>query len=219
VKILAVIPARSGSKGVVNKNIREVCGKSLIRIAYDASEKSGIFDDIYLASDSHNYFKSLINTKVKIFHRQSNLTEDESTIADLMSEMWDIINNYDIFCLLQPTSPLRTHFHIKEAYKQYISSNKTTLASVCKVKYKPELLYCNVDNENVKLIDNSGSNRQSYKTYYQLNGAIYFCDKKRALEGKLIDTNPSLFEMSEDCSLDIDEEKDFMKAESLMNKI
>ena len=117
---IAIIPARSGSKGLKNKNIIDVCGKPLLAYSIEAALKSNCFDRVILSTDSEEYARIGKQYGAEIMMRGKELSDDKATtfmvIADILMRMEE---KYDYFMLLQPTSPLRTEKHIKEAVEQF----------------------------------------------------------------------------------------------------
>src|SRR3989344_2149134 len=135
-KILAIIPARSGSKGIPNKNIRIFAGKPLIWHAIDQARKSGLFDKIIVDTNDQTIADLAIKSGAEVpFLRPAHLATDTSKIADsieLLLHKLETRFDYkpDIFCLLQTTSPLREVDDIKICYKEII---KPTVKSLCTI--------------------------------------------------------------------------------------
>ena len=117
--ILCIIPARSGSKGVKNKNIRKIKGKTLIEHAYNTALKSKIFNKIILSTDSKKYL-NLLKKKIDTpFLRPKKISKDNTTDIEVLFYELKIYekyyrNKFDYVCLLQPTSPLRTIEYLKK---------------------------------------------------------------------------------------------------------
>lgn len=131
----------------------------------------------------------------------------------------DIKRNFDSFCLLQPTSPLRTAEDIVKAYELFSSKSAVSVVSLCQCEHSP--LWCNTLNEEMELngfckTQNIGQ-RQSLESYYRINGAIYFVNVKAFMEDSYIYREGSYaYLMSQENSIDIDNEFDFKLAEFLM---
>lgn len=124
-KNLAIITARSGSKGLKNKNIKLLNGKPLIAYSIEAAQKSNLFTEIMVSTDSEEYAEIALKLGAKVpFLRSKTNSEDNSGSWDVVME---VLKNYlkagqkyDTICLLQPTSPLRTYDDIDNGYKLLI---------------------------------------------------------------------------------------------------
>ena len=143
--LLALIPARSGSKGLPNKNTLQCAGKPLIEWSISAAQKVNYIDDVLVTTDSEEIASISMNAGASIpFLRPAFLAEDDSSMLDVIKHAWDNHlsksgQHYDYVVLLQPTSPLRTSNHIKEAIDFYFTNCKSgadTLSSVYPVSQK-----------------------------------------------------------------------------------
>ena len=117
---LAIIPARSGSKGVKDKNIKEINRKPLMAYTIEACKNSGIFDEILVSTDSVRYARIAEGFGASVpFLRPEKLASDQASSNDVilhaLDEMMCIGKTFDCFMLLQPTSPLRNEIHIIES--------------------------------------------------------------------------------------------------------
>ncbi|ELV2779730.1 acylneuraminate cytidylyltransferase family protein, partial [Enterobacter cloacae] len=144
---IALIPARGGSKRLPDKNIKLLNGKPLIAWTIIAARESGLFDDIIVSTDSENIASLAKKFGANVpFIRPQNLSDDTATTAEVVRHAVDFIQqaekvSIDIICLLQPTSPLRTATHIKEAFNLYKEKKAKSVISVCKVEHSLQL--CN----------------------------------------------------------------------------
>lgn len=198
--MIALIPARGGSKGVPKKNIRDFRGKPLIRWTIDAAKESDIFTNIVVSSDSFEILDYC--TDVSRVKRADRLAQDDtpmdSVVADFLHGM-----NVEHLMLLQPTSPLRTAHDIVRARQQYWGYS---LISVVKTnnKYLKGML---LEGDLLNTIYDA-KRRQDLPPFYLPNGAIYLFSKQAFIEN---DGIPRLgvqpFVMEE--SLDVDTESDF----------
>lgn len=221
-KVLAIIPARGGSKGIPHKNIRLLNNKPLINWTIEAATSSNYVDKVILSSDS----KEIINIAFKAgceapFIRPKNLSTDEALTIDVIDHaINNIKDTYQIIVILQPTSPFRGSCHIDAALEKMNKTKSNSLVSVTNVKKKPEWMY-KIDSEFDRLIpildgDFSRSRRQDIKDSYALNGAIYaihtrlFMDSKKLLHPKTIP-----YRMDQTSSIDIDTIEDLNFAEFL----
>lgn len=220
-KNIAIIPARSGSKGVKDKNIRDFNGKPLMAYTIEAALQSRQFDEVMVSTDSERYAEIARSFGANVpFLRSSETSTDSASSWDMVKE---VIERYkasgrmfETFCLLQPTSPLRTAEDIKGAYQLYRSKAEFAVVSVCETEHSP--LWCGHLPENrefVGFIDETGMRqRQSGGKFYRLNGAIYIVNVERfCQEQYLYQKGSYAYIMSQKKSIDIDTEIDFKLAE------
>jgi CMP-N,N'-diacetyllegionaminic acid synthase len=148
-KIIAIIPARSGSKGLKDKNIKELKGKPLIAYTIEAAKKSEIFDRIIVSTDSEKYAEISKKYEAEVpFLRSNENSGDKAGSWEVVKEVLSKLDEkYDIVILLQPTSPLRTSQNIKEAIDLFFEKNADTLFSVCETSHPA--FWCNTLNENL----------------------------------------------------------------------
>lgn len=223
---IAIIPARSGSKGVKDKNIRNFLGKPLLAYSIEAAIRSGEFDEIMVSTDSEKYAEIASQFGANVpFLRSYETSTDTASSWDMVEEVlkkYSIVGReFDTFCLLQPTSPLRTEEDIKGAYQIYRKNDAFAVVSVCEAEHSP--LWCGhlpengsfegfVNPENIK-------QRQAGKIFYRLNGAIYIVNIRKFKTDKFLYQMDSYsYIMSQERSIDIDTEIDFRLAELLMSE-
>lgn len=223
---IAIIPARSGSKGLKDKNIKELCGKPLVAYSIEAALNSGCFDEVMVSTDSKRYAEI-----ARDFGASVPFLRSETTSSDIASS-WDMVDEvlsgylelgreFDTFCLLQPTSPLRTAEDIKAAYKIYNEKASFAVVSVCEAEHSP--LWCGhlpESNEFDKFINVENiKQRQAGGKFYRLNGAIYIVDIDRFKADRFLYQKGSYaYIMRQDQSVDIDTDIDFQFAEVLMKR-
>lgn len=224
-KNLAIIPARSGSKGLKDKNIKLLAGKPLLSYSIDAAIQSELFDTVMVSTDSELYADIARKSNAEVpFLRSEKLSVDTASSWDAVNE---VLNNYleigksfDTFMLLQPTSPLRTSIDIVNAYNELVEKNANSIVSLCEADHSPE--QCNVLKEDLSLEgfikeSSRGKRRQDMPTYYRFNGAIYLSYVDYFLENHNIFRNKCFaYVMDKTSSIDIDDELDFMIAEGIM---
>lgn len=225
-KNLAIIPARSGSRGLKDKNIKLLNGKPLIAYSIDAAKNSEIFDEIYVSTDSKVYAKIAMEYGASVPFLRSKINATDT------ANSWDVVREalfqyeemgrlFDTVTLLQPTTPLRTPDNIKEAYEILQKSHTNSVVSVCEVEHSP--LWCNtlpkdysMDNfikEDVIMLG-----RQKLDTFYRINGAIYMVKVPYFKTCKTIyDKNSIAYIMGKEKSIDIDDEFDFKMATAFLN--
>lgn len=223
-KNIAIIPARSGSKGLPDKNILPLCGKPLIAHTIDDALNSGVFDEVMVSTDSEKYAQIARSFGANVpFLRSEKNSSDASGSWDVVREVLDnykqIGKEFDTLCLLQPTSPLRTALDIGQAYDIFNANKAVMVAGVCEADHPPQLY--NVLGENNSMdgfIKADGKmRRQDNETYYRINGAVYIVDVPSFLSGDFLYTHNSYaYIMDKTKSVDIDDEFDFKIAEFLL---
>lgn len=225
-KNLAIIPARSGSKGLKDKNIRLLNGQPLLKYSIDAAILSNVFDEIMVSTDSAVYAEIAkdAGASVPILRSEAN-SGDKASSSDVIIEVLNyyeqVGKEFDTFCLLQPTSPLRKAEDIIGAYELFKQKKAKAVVGVCEVEHTP--LWCNILNEDCSLenflpVEATGQ-RQNYKQYYRINGAMYIADVQQYLEDtNLYVKNCYAYIMGKKNSVDIDTIDDFEYAEYLLEK-
>lgn len=221
-KKIAIIPARSGSKGLPNKNILNLCGKPLIAWTIEAAIKSHQFERIILSTDSQQYGQIGKEYGAEVVYRDENVSNDKASTYDVIKDLFNKINIADInyFVLLQPTSPLRNENHIKEAINIFENNYycKDTLVSVKEAHKSADLIKPIDDTLSLKNFDKDFSNykRQSYKEY-EPNGAIFISKIDTYLKVKHFFGKQGIaYIMNEDDSIDIDDRNDFELAINIL---
>lgn len=214
---LCIIPARSGSKGIKNKNLSLIEGKSLIQITIEEALQANIFDTIHVSTES-NLIK-LEAQKLGIdfpFMRKESLAKDNVHVSEVVNDV--ILNfqaidiNFKNVCLLMPTSPLRTFKQIQEAYKMFIETETDSLVSVSKLgKLETNLRTFQdkgfIDYYNEDLERNE--NRQNSKELFAVNGSIYISKVSSFLELKTFHIKKVLgYKMSSIHSVDVNSKED-----------
>lgn len=223
-KNLAIIPARSGSKGLKDKNIKMLGGKPLIAYTILAAIESGLFDEIMVSTDSLEYSKIALEWGAKVpFLRKEELANDDTSSWDVVKSViaeYNLIGKeFETIALLQPTSPLRDSKDIINGYSLFNEKNANAVISVCEADHSP--LWMNILPNDFSMKgfikpEIAQLNRQSIPKYYLINGAIYIL-KTDYLMGNLdLYSNKSYaLVMDKLKSIDIDDNLDFIYAESI----
>ena len=217
---IAIIPARSGSKGLKDKNIKDLCGKPLMAYTIEAALKSDCFDEVMVSTDTEHYAAIAKKCGASVPFLRSDITATDTAsswdmVEEVLSEYEERGELFDTFCLLQPTSPLRTAEDITMAYKLFKDRANFAVVSVCEAEHSP--LWCGhlpEDKEFVGFINPDSINqRQAGGKFYRLNGAIYIVDIKQFKgERFLYQKGSYAYIMDQNKSVDIDTEIDFMLA-------
>lgn len=226
-KNIAIIPARSGSKGLKDKNIKLLNGKPLLAYSIETAIKSKCFDTVFVSTDSKKYAEIAKKYGAEVpFLRSKKNSSDKASAWDAIKETLDnykaIGKKYDTFMYLQPTSPLRETKDIKNAYKLYRDLKANSIVSVCEANTSP--LYCYhlpKDNNLSKVLNikNENKRRQDTGSYYTMNGSIYLANVKNFLKTNDIYKNKCYaYIMDKKSSIDIDDKLDFIYAEGVINK-
>lgn len=225
-KILVVIPARGGSKGIPHKNIKPLNGKPLIYYSIDVARQFTADEDICVTTDDDEIIKVVENYGLKVpFKRPDYLATDTCGSNEVIQHAWKFFENrgihYDAVLLLQPTSPFRKVEFLKEAVALYDDS----IDMVTSVKSAP----CNPyydgfeDNEEGLLAISKGDGtierRQDAPKVWQLNGSIYVINPNSLMEKGLAHfTRIRKYAMSELYSVDIDNPFDWKVAELIIEE-
>lgn len=221
-RILAVVPARGGSKGIPHKNIVKVKGKELLAYTLDAAKASKYIDEIIVSTDDILIEQVAVRENVKVLQRPKELAQDMSrTIDVLLHVIGNIDDDFDYLVLLQPTQPLRTAYHIDNAIELMINANYPSLLSVSPVKDHPILMrQMDVDGKLTSLLAcQSTVRRQDFPNYYVVNGAIYINKISDLNSETSLNDNLYGYEMTSEFDLDIDEPRDLLLFEAILNNI
>lgn len=226
-KVIALIPARKGSKGVKRKNIRTISGRALIDFTIQAAKTSRFMDGVYVSSDDEEIVKIAREADIEIVHRPAEFSSDTATANDVVnhfiSALPESIREQDPYIVyLQPTSPLRSHNHIDSALGAMERFGMHTLVSVCELMVSPYKSF-RIDREGTlqSLFDEKMSNarRQDLPHTYIPNGAIYTFRISDFVGRNGFPSNGSLpFIMSPEDSVDIDTEDDIRLVEQIIGR-
>lgn len=225
-KHIAVIPARSGSKGLADKNIKALDGQPLIAYSLKAAFESNLFDCVHVSTDSKQYAEIALayGADVPFLRKEALSTDQASTwdvIQDVLDEYSKLHKEFDMITILQPTSPLRTAEDIRKAYQLFVERDADTVISVCEMEHSP--LWSHTLPEDLCMDEflNQRTNqaRQQLPVYYRLNGAIYMLKTEVLSRLERLYGNKSYaYIMDTAHSIDIDTQLDFDMAEFIMRK-
>lgn len=222
-KKIAIIPARSGSKGLKDKNIIDVCGKPLIAYSIEAAIQCGEFDRIIVSTDSQLYGEISEKCGAEVMYRGEVLSNDKATTFMVVEDLLGRIGqDLDYFVLLQPTSPMRNSTHVSEAISKFEKNYERFdfLVSVKEAEHGSVLVKPIEEDESLKFFDTDFSTyrRQSYKEYSP-NGAIFIGKVGAYLNHKHFFGAKSIaYIMNKFDSVDIDDEFDYEFACLCMKK-
>lgn len=211
--VLAVIPARGGSKGVPRKNIREIGGKPLIAWTIEEAKKSRYIDRLILSSEDKEIIKVAQEWGCDVpFVRPIEIAKDDTPGIEPVLHAVNEIVGFDYVVLLQPTSPLRTFEDIDQCLEICINSGAPACVSVTLVEKSPFWMYfLSQENKLLPIIPSAlHARRQELPPVFSLNGAIYVSNIPWLLVSKCFITPETVgYIMQKEHSLDIDEEADF----------
>ncbi|MCM1232443.1 MAG: acylneuraminate cytidylyltransferase family protein [Ruminococcus flavefaciens] len=222
-KIMALIPARGGSKGVKRKNIRNLNGKPLIAYSILAAKESKYIDEVFVSTEDGEISEiaKFYGAQVPMM-RPAELARDQSTVIEVVCHVlknFIHIQEWDSLVLLQPTQPLRTSEDIDCAIEYFYNHNRRGLVSVSLVHDSPILIRYFNNHILMKLLEqNSTMRRQDMPEYYRVNGALYINAIEEIDLSTSFNDNPLGFKMDISHSVDIDEESDFVMAEFYMKQ-
>ncbi|MBS6025427.1 MAG: cytidylyltransferase domain-containing protein [Paraclostridium sordellii] len=226
-KVLAIIPARAGSKGIKDKNIIDLNGKPLIAHSIEAGLKSKYINKLVVSTDGEKIAKIAKDYGAEVpFLRPKHLATDTAKTIDCVihciEELKKNGEEYDYVVLLQPTQPLRQPWHIDEAFELIIKRNEDSLVSISKVKDHPVLMRT-IDKSGyaINLLEGSSTKRrQEFPDFYKVNGAIYI---NKINENLNYDTsfndNKLVYIMDEQYGVDIDDMLDVEIAKLLIKNL
>ena len=223
--LLALIPARGGSKGIVRKNIKMLLGKPLINWTIDVAKQAKCIDRIVVSTDDSEISKISKKCGAEVpFLRPAELATDEAPgIAPVLHAL-EQMPGFDWLLLLQPTSPLRIVSDIEGIFKFCKDHNASSAVSVSEVNKHPYWMYHRDETFHLSpLISNRPeiTRRQNLPSVYSLNGAMYLAKVKWILEHRSFIGSETLgFVMPPDRSIDLDTLFDWNIVEQIlkMNK-
>lgn len=229
-KNIAIITARSGSKGLPDKNIRPLAGHPLITYTIKAALDSGMFDTVMVSTDSEKYAEIARSYGAEVpFLRSEETSSDTAGSWDVVRE---VLRNYkemgkefDKICLLQPTSPLRNAQDIRDAFAYMEEKGATNVLSCTELGVSVFQTYKITESrKTTDAIMNAfnaeqytNTRRQDLPKDYRANGAIYIVDKQiedRAYEW--VWDNCYYFVMPKEKSVDVDSLLDFLIIETIL---
>jgi len=227
--ILCAICARGGSKGIKNKNIRELCGKPLISYTIEQAKNSNLFDHIVISTDSDDIAAIAKKYGGEVFFKRSvEMASDTAGKLDVIRDAFIRSEKYynrvfDYLIDLDATSPLRNVADIINSFNQFKKDNNDNLITAMPSRRSP---YFNIVEQSEdgkvylsKKLDNAIVRRQDAPKTYDMNASIYIWKREAILnENTLFLENTGLYVMPEERSIDIDSELDFKFVEFLMKE-
>lgn len=226
---IAIIPARSGSKGLPNKNIIDLCGKPLMHYTIKAAIDSRCFDEIMVSTDSEHYAEIARECGANVpFLRSKEMSSDQAGSWDAVREV--LVNyaslgkTFDYVALLQPTSPIRNADDIRGIFTKLKDTQANNAVAITEVEHP--IQWCFRLTEMGMMDEMAASpysymRRQDLDTHYRENGAMYLVDAKKIMdcEYNFYADKCVGYVMTGENSVDIDNAFDLVVAQAYMEKI
>ena len=220
-RVLAIIPARGGSKGVPGKNIKLLGGKPLIAHAIECAKKCNKVTKTIVSTDSDEILNIALNFGAEVIKRDASLAQDTSNVVTAVAEVYQKLQQeFDLIVLLQPTSPLRTSVDLANIITIFEKDEfiDGVISVVPLEDYHPARMY-NLDRDN-KLIpfvnEEESKRRQDLDPVYFRNGCFYAVRVKAFLkENSFMVENKKAYVMDVNWLANIDSFRDFKIAEML----
>ena len=225
-KIIGIIPARGGSKGVKRKNIRDLGGKPLIQYSIEAATRSKKINRIVVSTDDDEIASFSESLGASVIKRPDELAGDRALVMDAVRHVIEAESehgrNYDLLVLLEPTAPFRTAGDIDETITLMLNSNADSAATFSETETPPTRIWRISDNTPEPFIEGADpfQPRQSHEKGYFLNGMVYVL--KTAMLSKYPETSSFLIGKTSahviprERVVDIDTEMDLFIAEQLL---
>lgn len=215
--VVALVPARRGSKGIPGKNNILVAGRPLLAWSILAARGSSIVDHVVVSSDDTESLRYAVDFGATPLARPVELAADDTPSAEVIRHALESEIKCDVLVLLQPTSPLRTAEHIDEALTLLMAGTANSVVSVCESPVAPELLFRLGDKGMLSpVLESQQGRRQDFQKTYLLNGAIYGAHvsdlESVAYSFSSLTAHPYI--MRREDSLDIDDSWDLQEAHS-----
>ena len=228
-KILCSICARGGSKGVKNKNIKELHGKPLIAYTIEQAKASGLFEHIVISTDSDDIARIAQEYGAEVFFKRSaEMASDTAGKLDVIRDAFvrseeHYHTSFDYLVDLDATAPLRNVEDVINSFKQFLDNDNDNLITAMPGRRSP---YFNLVEQNKegkvylsKTLDSAIVRRQDAPKSYDMNASIYIWKRDIILNEKsLFLEKTGLYVMPEERSIDIDSELDYKFVEFLMKE-
>lgn len=202
--ILGIIPARSGSKGILGKNKKLCAGKPLIQYTIDSAKLSSFLNKIVVTTDDNDIIELAKRNNIDIIRRPNELATDDSLIIDTLKHVLVSYPETKVVVLLQPTSPIRFPHLIDVCVAKFLENKFDCIVTGFDCNYKPYETYI--------------GRRQDLDTFFYNDGNVYVLKPDRIREGKLNSTNYGTVYTSREENVEIDDAFDFWLAEQILLK-
>ena len=224
-KVVVIIPARGGSKGIPKKNIKLLNGKPLIQYSIDIAKKSKYVDSVVVSTDCDEIEKISLELGSQVVKRPDYLSKDESLVAEAIKYTINMLDEkYDFIILLEPTSPMRTLELVNNCIENLAVIDTECLATFCETDLPPARIWKLTDKKAEFYFEDSNPwlPRQRLEKGYQLNGLVYGLKThifmKTNNDGRILTNNITPILTKREKSIDIDNIIDFKLIELLMKE-
>jgi CMP-N,N'-diacetyllegionaminic acid synthase len=221
-KIIAIIPARGGSKRVPRKNLRQINGKSLLDRAIETAKQSRYIDRIVVSSEDAEIISAAKKAGADVpFVRPAEFSQDTSPGVDPILHAVENLPGYDYLVLLQVTTPLRDVTDIDNCLQFCLEQDAPVCVSVKEVNENPYWMFKIKEDNKLQAVmaSTAPSRSQDLPVITILNGAVYVAKTDWFLENKTFLCADTIgFKMSREKSLDIDTEEDWQAYENYLKR-
>lgn len=228
-RILGVIPARGGSKGIPGKNIKLLGGKPLLSYTWNSASESKLLTRTILSTEDDKIIEVAQSLNIEVpIKRPSRLAKDNTptlfVIIHLLKYLKKKNKFYDAVCLLQPTAPFRRENLIDEAISKFLETGVDSLVSVREIPHQFNPHWVFEEKDGILKIatgeEKIVSRRQDLPIAYHRDGAIYITKTEVILnEGSLYGKKIGYIDTSNDPHINLDTPKDWQEAENMLRKI
>lgn len=202
-KSLAFIPARGGSKGLPNKNIKNLLGEPLINYSIESAKTSNRIDHIVVSTDCDEIADITRKSGVEILYRPEAVSNDESKTIDTLNFHYEFLKNYDIIVILQPTSPLRPKDLIDECINEFLIGEYSNLVTGYYCKFQ-------------EFGSHNNMRRQDVKGFFYDDGSLYILTPSLIKKNQWSGDNTKKIVNKRQFTFEIDDEIDFLILEQLI---
>ena len=203
-KIIGIIPARGGSKGVPRKNVRKIAGKPLLKWSIESAEKSKLLDEFYVSTEDEEIARITMEAGADIIPRPKKYATDKSLIIETLQHALKCKPYADAIVLLQPTSPIRNPGLIDKCIKKYKDIDVDTVVTGFDCHYNPYETYV--------------GRRQDLDTFFYNDGNVYVISSQLIKRGRINSSSYSPIITTREENVEIDDEFDFWLAEQILLK-
>ncbi len=224
-RVIAIVPARGGSKGVPRKNIRPLAGRPLLAYSVDAARGAESVDVLVVSTEDAEIASVAKELGVETITRPPDLAGDDTPTLPVVQHVLDVVEaregRFDYVLVLQPTSPLRTAADIDHAVQLLDESGAESVISIVRIQDAHPARVKKIVNGRLEAFcipEEETSRRQDLEPAYLRNGAIYLCRRSVVEAGSLRGMDQCPYEMPAERSVNIDEPIDFVLCEALMRQ-
>ncbi|MFM8866939.1 MAG: cytidylyltransferase domain-containing protein [Ilumatobacteraceae bacterium] len=220
-RVLTVVPARGGSKGIPGKNLKVIAGRSLLHRTIDQALASNTIDDVVVTSDDPEILRHAGEIDgVRTIERPRELAADDTAMWPVVMHALDHSPACDVVVLLQPTSPLRLPSDIDRAVTMLAERKANSVMSVCEVATSPYWMFTIDGSDKLQRIlpKRPVATRQELPPCFEINGALYVVTVEWFRASQLfVDDDTLAYVMPRERSVDVDTPEDLATAERLLH--